>query len=268
MDNNQYQDQANINLNLFNGNAEQWTIALDKTREANEKGIPVSVHDVLESDNNEIIGLSANGLHPRLQKTLAENPLRVTTYRDQLPQLDAFARAADWAEKSREERAAAIREQYRTGGVPAAKQREMGVSGVRKVSGGKFEDGAGNGTDPVSYLDTCGPEERQMLEKALQSVEKAGGDVREVRYFPLLSNEGQGMVLNALIAKQKKANLLLGLLHTEVGSEWQDMSDADKKRYIEAIGSSRGMDFSDVDLKMLEKGGFADVDYLDRKSTR
>ena len=47
MDENNLLQAANANLSLFNGNAEQWTIALDKAREANEKGIPVSVHDVL-----------------------------------------------------------------------------------------------------------------------------------------------------------------------------------------------------------------------------
>ena len=263
MEKNNLLQAANANLTLFNGNAEQWTIALDKTREANEKGIPVSVHDVLENDNNEIIGLSANGLTPSLQKVLAENPLRVTTYRDQLPQLDAFARSAEWAAMGTEDRLKAIRDLYSVQGVPVQKQREIDAKGIRPVSGGKFETPSGESVNPATYLDACGPEEKEITKRALEAFRKAGFDPENLENFGTLPEEKQKALVSRMLSYQKNVNALLGLLHTEVGPEWRGMGDRRLQAYIDEIEKQRGLDFSGVDIQDLREGTVKDVDYLE-----
>ena len=109
----QYTQCADINLRLFDGNPEQWTIAHDKVREAGEKGILLNLNDVLEADNNEeLIPVRAEGLHPNLQKVLAENPDRVPTYRDQLQPLSNFAASAEWASLDAESRMKLLQKEY------------------------------------------------------------------------------------------------------------------------------------------------------------
>lgn len=258
----QFQQRADMNLRLFDGNAEQWTIAHDKLREARSKGIPLQLEDILESDNNVIFGLTSEGLNPRLQQVLAEHPDRVATYRDQLPRLNAFANASDWASKTPEERTLEIQKLYHRKGIPLEKRKQYG--NLRGTSGGTFSDASGRRVNPVSYLDACGASEREVITRAIETIRKQTGfDAGKLEGYDKLSDDGKKFVVGTALSHFKKVNALMAALQHEVGSNWRDMSDANLRKQITALSVNLNTDFSDIDTAALRKGDVTDVDYME-----
>ncbi len=259
----QRESTATAFLNLYDDNAEQATIAIDKARKAQAKGLLASPQMFMDMDNSEMEVLSAKELSSDFQKIIIGNPSRVATYRDQLPQLDAWVRAARWANMSHEERMREIQSGYEKNGVPYPKRIEMTTQGYRLLPSGRFVRDGRVEDAPVSYLETCGPEERKVIERGMRLIR------REVKFDPFnvemggLTDEGKKYLVGQAVAHFKKRIALLNELNMRMGASWKEMGDADLTRKLNQISRERGVDLSDIELPTLRKGGMESVDYAE-----
>ena len=259
----QRESTATAFLNLYDDNAEQATIAIDKARKAQAKGLLASPQMFMDMDNSEMEVLSAKELSSDFQKIIIGNPSRVATYRDQLPQLDAWVRAARWANMSHEERMKEIQASYEKNGVPYPKRIEMTTQGYRLLPSGRFVKDGRVENAPVSYLETCGPEERKVIERGMRLIRK------EAKFDPFnvemggLTDEGKKYLVGQAVAHFKKRIALLNELNMRMGASWREMGDADLTRKLNQISRERGVDLSDIELPTLRKGGMESVDYAE-----
>ena len=259
----QQESTATAFLNLYDDNAEQATIAIDKAHKAQAKGLLASPQMFMDMDNSEMEVLSAKELSSDFQKIIIGNPSRVATYRDQLPQLDAWVRAARWANMSHEERMKEIQASYEKNGVPYPKRIEMTTQGYRLLPSGRFVKDGRVENAPVSYLETCGPEERKAIERGMRLIRK------EVKFDPFnvemggLTDEGKKYLVGQAVAHFKKRIALLNELNMRMGASWKEMGDADLTRKLKQISHERGVDLSDIELPTLRKGGMESVDYAE-----
>lgn len=252
---------ATMNLNLTSGeNPENVTVLHDK---AKELGIP---YEWAKSMDNAQLRkpLDATPLHPVFQKYLASHVLQAPMFRDQLPETDRLVRRIVEADLTPEERARELQKLYDEKGVPYPARLSLAQRGYQELKPGVYLKDGKVVRNPVSLWGTLGEKERELVSRALDYLKKAPG-FRAAEVFELdqLSGSGKKVLLGRIAAMMEKENALLREMNYAYPEGWNHLSEEDVRSRVARVSRQTGMDFSDVSLARLRKGGVSEADFLD-----
>lgn len=245
--------QAKANLILTASENPDTTAAwLEKSKEQN-----IPFQWVKSLDNRfQFEDWDVSGFSEGFKKILAENPIRVPLYRNQLEELDGFTRFVDSMKLDTRERMEAQRKQLAAQEDTRARRRELVDRGlIPSENGHVFYDGKGNAVvDPVFPEEVVGPEEAKMLTLALEKF-KGGLGVNDAEAaLAGASDEGKRLLLAQTNQYMKRENALIRQMNSDYPG-WVGWNDRQLRTALDNVSTRYGVPSEDMETSRFRKAG-------------